>query len=112
MLAQECVKDIEEFQNKNKLLKVNNILVITALEQSLLLRNNYMNVLSNPSTNDIDDLSKQLRFDLEKQCPDIVDQVKDICEQKFVLNCLNSLAMFNVKSSVDAIKNILKTVVE
>ena len=107
VLAQQCTEDIEHFHNKKTTLQRNNLLLVLALEKSDILRHNYANYSNHPS--DLNS-SKALKNEIDQLCPDLIPSAKRLCEEKYVKKCEESISKFQVKGSIAAIKNILRTI--
>lgn len=108
-LAQQCARDVEEFHSKKKLLSRTNYLLLSALENSYELRHDYDNYASHAVSVTT---STELRKAILRQLPNIEASVKSACEENYVKVCEDSLEVFPKKTSVEAIKKILRTVCE
>ena len=107
MLAQQCVEDIEAYQNNKSLLQDTNLILLFALNQSESLREHYQR-FSNHSSNMHS--TKALKLFIDDVCPDVVQQAKKYCEETLIEKCRETIVDFPVQSSVQAINSILKTV--
>jgi len=106
--AQKCYKDIKSFQNKKVALPQTNLVLLLSLQSSKPLREKYNWYLEHETSVS---LSKELRYEIESEIPDITEQVHKLW-QRYTNECKTNIHLFHGKETVDVISSILDKICE
>lgn len=110
MLAKQCIEDIKTYQSHKSILSTSNFVVALALGQSIELRVRFKNSYKQPNRirKDIS-FTNELKSEVEKLFPTIINEAHEYCEDHYFKLCRHCISDFPMKSSVHAIRQILRT---